>query len=121
MQMGVDVTLNSTGTHLFRRAQHDAGHVREWLAIGNVLVTDTGGAANINCKLWDGTIVADSDTSRPSGANTLVGSITLVGIISNPVANIRISCNDVTATTGKILFNNSSNSKDGSIFGIRLQ
>jgi len=45
----------------------------------------------------------------------------LSGFIASPAGNIRISCKDVTATTGKILFNASGNSKDATISAMRIQ
>jgi hypothetical protein len=46
--------------------------------------------------------------------------LSLSGTIANPAGNIRISCRDITTTGGKILFNQTGNSKDSTISAVRL-
>jgi hypothetical protein len=89
--------------------------------LGKIVVTlqDTAGAARINAKLWDGTTVIASAQTNTTGA-TGSAMISLSGYIVSPAGNIRISCQDITSTSGKITFNQSGNSKDATITAFRV-
>jgi hypothetical protein len=91
-----------------------------WWVSGQVTVQDTAGSATMLCKLWDGTTVISSGVASTTAANGRT-VIALSGFLASPVANIRISCEDGTSTSGKILFNSSGASKDAAIFGHRIQ
>jgi hypothetical protein len=117
--LGSDTALSNTGSY-FDGPSVAQGTSGTWFASGTVTVSDTGSAAVINCKLWDGTTVISSAQSRVTGAGVSM-SISLSGTLPTPAANIKISCNDATATTGKILFNGSGNSKDSTLTAHRIQ
>jgi len=115
--LGADVGLNAaTYTDGPSVAQGATG---TWLAIGTVSVVDTAAARNINFKLWDGTTVVDSCTVSTGGAN-FVASVTLIGALASPAANLRISAIAASGTAAKFLFNQSGNSKDSTITAIRI-
>jgi hypothetical protein len=112
-----DVPLNSIGSY-FIGPQIAQGTVGTWWVSGTVTLIDTGTAAQLKCKLWDGTTVIAS-ANHINVANSYV-TVSLSGFIISPVGNLRISCNDASATTGKILFNASGNSKDSTISAFRI-
>jgi hypothetical protein len=98
-------------------AQGTAG---TWHASGTVTVLDTSGAAQISCKLWDGTTVIDS-TRQTINIATSSYSISLSGNLATPAANIRISCtSNAGGATSTFKFNASGNSKDSTITGFRI-
>jgi hypothetical protein len=110
--------LSNTGLY-FDGPSMAQGTSGTWWASGTVTVVDNTGAANFQCKLWDGTtVIASSNTTTGAVSQNL--SASLSGYISSPAANIRISCRDSNSTNGKILFNQTGNSKDSSIFGMRI-
>ncbi len=120
-----DVTMSNTSTY-FDGPSMAQGATGVWYASGNVtLVTNGSQSDRVSCKLWDGTNSAVDSTSVlvGIGSTTATGgvNVALHGIISAPAGNIRISCVDHTATTGKMLFNISGQSKDSAIFGFRIQ
>lgn len=113
-----DVVLNNTANY-FDGPSMAQGTAGTWFASGTVTLVDTGAAAQIFCKLWDATtVIASGDTTVQA---TAPATLSLSGTLATPAANIRISCRDSTNTTGKILFNQTGNSKDSSIFGFRIQ
>ena len=89
-----------------------------WFASGTVTLNDTA-AATFYCKLWDGTTVISSAAAQITAAATT--KISLSGVLATPAGNIRISCKDITATTGKIAFNTTGNSKDSTVTAMRIQ
>lgn len=91
-----------------------------WWISGSVTIGDTGAAAAIKCKLWDGTTVVASGEAFTTAAGA-VENIGLSGFLATPAANLKISCQDVTATTGQIFFNSSGASKDSTISAFRIQ
>lgn len=113
-----NVALNNTGQY-FTGPIVSQGTSGTWLATGSLTVSDTGAAALINVRLSDGTTTFASGTVRIDGANQ-VKSISLSGVITNPVGDIRISANDATNTTGQILFNQSGNSLDATLTVVRI-
>jgi len=115
--LGADVLLNNTANY-FQGPSIAQGTVGTWFASGTVLVGDTG-AANIQCKLWDGTTVISSGSINATSAGGNA-SIALSGYIVSPADNLRISCKDVSSVNGKILFNFTGNSKDSTISAIRI-
>jgi hypothetical protein len=112
-----NVLLNNTGNY-FDGPSITTGP-GTWLASGTVTLTDTAGTANIGCKLWDGTtIIASSRLTISSASNPM--SMSLSGFIVSPSANIKISCQDTSSTSGIILFS-SATSKDSTISVYRIQ
>lgn len=118
--IGADVALNNTSNYFDGPSVNAGTGSGRFLAVGKVTVVDTASAAAIDCKLWDGTTVADSGRVTNYTAN-LPTSLALTGFFLAPAANIKISCRDSGATTGKILFNASGNSKDSSINVLQIQ
>lgn len=116
--LGADVALNNTANY-FDGPSVAQGSTGTWLATGTVTLEDTGGASVFFAKLWDGTTVIASASiqSGAAGANT---QISLSGYLATPAGNLRISVRDTTNTTGKILFNETGNSKDSTITAIRI-
>jgi|GEM_PF-5840461 len=111
--LGADVNLNNTGLY-FDGPSVAQGSTGTWFASGTVTLFDSAGAANFNCKLWDGsTVIASGGGNVPS--NVRPTSITLSGRLASPAGNIRISCQDLTSTSGTIQFNFSGNSKDSTL------
>lgn len=116
--LGADVALNNTGTS-FDGPSVAQGTAGIWFVSGKVTIQDTAGIAAVDCKLWDGTTIIDSARVQFSGP-TVPLTCTLSGFISSPAGNLRISCKDVTSTSGQILFNVTGNSKDSTITAIRI-
>lgn len=114
-----DVALSNTGTY-FDGPSVAQGTVGTWWASGTVTMLDTAATASFQCKLWDGTTVIASSQQNSTGANALA-NIALSGYLAAPAANIRISCKDISATTGVIKFNSSGNSKDSTVSVHRVQ
>jgi hypothetical protein len=117
--LGSDVSLNNLSSY-FDGPSMAQGIIGAWFASGGVTLLDTGGNGQFNCKLWDGTTVIASKRQF-STTSSQSYTIHLSGILANPTANARISCNDPANTTGKIQFNASGNSKDSFIYGFRIQ
>lgn len=115
--LGADVNLNNTANY-FDGPSMAQGTSGTWFVSGTVTLTDSA-ISGFYCKLWDGTTVIASTIQNLSGAGGQV-TATLSGYITNPAGNIRISCRDALTTNGKILFNGTGNSKDSSIFGVRI-
>jgi hypothetical protein len=116
--LAADVALNNTGS-FFTGPTVAQGTVGKWFASGSVTIYDTSGAASFVVKLWDGTTVIDSAIVTGSAANIAV-KVTLSGRISSPAGNIRISVKDASSTSGKIVFNDSGESKDSTLTVIRI-
>lgn len=112
-----DVLLTNTGTY-FDGPSIAQGTSGTWFVSGTVLVFD-GGGGTMNVKLWDGaTVIASARVVAFSGAQ---GSpVSLSGFITSPAGNLRISVEDTSTVNGKILFNQSGNSKDSTITAIQL-
>lgn len=113
-----DVALNAaTYTTGPTVAQGTSG---TWFAAGTVTITDTGAAPSVKCKLWDGTTVIDSASVGGYGSAGVFPTVSLLGYLASPAANIRIDCINVAGTTGKLLFNQSGNSKDSTLSVVRI-
>jgi hypothetical protein len=115
--LGADVLLNNTANY-FDGPSVAQGTAGTWFASGNVTITDTGSACNADIKLWDGTTIIAS--ARVNIATGLLGCVSLSGYLTSPAGNIRISAKDFGATTGKIIFNATGNSKDSTITATRI-
>ncbi|MDA9511157.1 hypothetical protein XI09_42205 [Bradyrhizobium sp. CCBAU 11386] len=119
--LGADVLLNNVGNY-FDGPSVAQGSTGTWWVSGTATVTDTNTQANINCKLWDGTtVIAASRVLVTSAAITGNFPIALSGYLASPAGNLRISCRDENATTGKILYNGSGTGKDSTISAVRIQ
>ncbi len=116
--LGADVLLNNTANYFDGPSVAQGTAVGPWFASGTVTIFDTA-AAIVFCKLWDGTTVIASASNTLAASSAI--NTSLSGVITSPAANIRISCRDSSNTTGKILFNNTGNSKDATITAFRLQ
>jgi hypothetical protein len=116
--LGADVLLNNTGS-TFDGPSMAQGTSGTWKVTGSVAVSDTAGAPNIKCKLWDGTTVISSGLAQVPSTGGF-NQITLAGFLTSPAANIKVSCTDTATTTGVIKFNASGFSKDSWIFGERI-
>jgi hypothetical protein len=119
ISLAADVSLSNTANY-FDGPSIAQGSTGTWFASGTVTVTESAAAAGIYCKLWDGTTVIASAAQRINSASQGV-SISLSGFLSSPAGNLRISCRDITATTGKIVFNLTGNSTDSTISAFRIQ
>jgi hypothetical protein len=117
-QLTVDTNLNNTGSY-FDGPSTAQGTSGTWFASGVVTVLDTAGGAAITCKLWDGTTVIASTGLNTAGANS-VSTIALSGILATPAGNIRISCDDLTSTSGKIKASNFVANKDSTLTVMRI-
>lgn len=113
-----DVALNNVSNY-FDGPSVAQGSTGTWFVSGTVTVLDTGSAAGIDVKLWDGTTVIASTILVLAAINS-AQPVSLSGYIASPAGNLRISCKDVSATTGAIKFNSSGNSKDSTITAIRI-
>lgn len=112
------VNLNVTANY-FDGPSMAQGTSGTWLATGQATVGDSGGAASFFCKLWDGTTVIDSGAADTVGAAKET-VIHLSGVLTSPAANIKISCRDLTATTGLILGTQTGTAKDSTVTGVRI-
>lgn len=101
--LGADVAMNNSSL-FFTGPSIAQGTSGTWFASGTVTLTDTSGSATtFFCRLWDGTtVIASSNATLTANANFQV-SVALSGFIASPAGNLRISCQDANATTGKIL------------------
>ncbi len=88
--LGADVLLNNTANY-FDGPSVAQGTTGTWFASGTVTVQDTV-AANIFCKLWDGTTIISSTAVGDTA--TFFISLALSGVITSPAGNLRISCRE---------------------------
>jgi hypothetical protein len=98
------------------------GSTGTWFACGTITLQDvSSSSSNINVRLWDGTTVIASTvvTTQLGNGNARV-SVTLCGIKATPAGNIRISAKNTSTTTGIMKANQSGDSKDGTIYGFRI-
>ena len=70
--------------------------------------------------LRDGTTTFTTGSAKATAANIPI-TMSLAGYFISPAGNLRISCQDSTSTSGKILYNQSGLSKDATIYGLRIQ
>jgi len=116
--LGADVALNNTANY-FDGPSIAQGTSGTWFVSGTISLIDTAGTAQFQVKLWDGTTVIASTVTQSTGDN-LERSVSLSGYLASPAGNLRISAKDVSSTSGKILYNQSGNSKDSTISAIRI-
>lgn len=114
--LGADVALNNTGLY-FDGPSVAQGTTGTWFASGQVTITESNSAAAVICKLWDGTTVIA--TARLTTAASYQ-PIALSGILASPAANIKISCQDASSTTGTIAYNAGGSSKSSVLTAIRI-
>lgn len=115
--LGADVSLTSTSNYFDGPSLSLGAGI--WLLNGTVTVLDTVTNNNIRAKLWDGTTVVSSTSGLIIGTGNPV-SIALSGIITNPVANAKISCKPANTTTGVMKFNITGESKDSTLTAVRI-
>lgn len=116
--LAAPITLNNTGT-FFDGPSVAQGTSGTWFASGTVTLIDTTGTATFQCKLWDGTTIIAAGSSRSVAINVST-TISLSGFLASPAANIRISCEDATSTSGQIQSNATGLSKDSTITAYRI-
>lgn len=113
-----DVVLNNTG-QFFTGPTVAQGSTGTWLATGSVTVADVSGIANINCKLWDGvTVIASRRVTTSAGSANDV--LALSGYLANPAGNLRISCQDISSTRGRIIYD-AGPTKSSTLSAVRIQ
>lgn len=117
--LGVNVAMNNSANY-FDGPSVAQGAVGTWFVSGTVTLNDgTTAPSTVNVKLWDGTtVIASTEIRLPLAVGGY--PVTLSGVITTPAGNLRMSCNQATATTGLIVFNLSGNSKDSTITAVRL-
>ena len=113
-----NVSLNNTSNY-FDGPTVAQGTSGTWYVSGTVTVLDTSGAAAYFAKLWDGATVIASGRCDSAAANQVI-TISLSGRIAAPAGNLRISVRDTSSTSGSILSNATSNSKDSTITAYRI-
>lgn len=113
-----NVSLSNTGT-FFDGPSVAQGTSGTWLATGTVTLNDTAGGAAFNAKLWDGTTVIASARADTTASNQRI-AIALSGFLANPAANIRISVEDATSTSGLILAAGGSGNTASTLTAIRI-
>lgn len=116
--LAADVALSNT-SNFFTGPTIAQGTSGTWFAHGSVTLIDSAAAAGFVVKLWDGTTVIASAVGNAAAAGSRI-VVSLSGYLATPAGNIRISVNDATATTGKIIFNASGESKDSTLSAIRI-
>lgn len=112
-----DVALNN-GSNFFTGPTVAQGTAGTWFASGTVTLVDTAGTATFNVKLWDGTTVISATRVTSNSTGNVTASLS--GYIASPAGNIRISVQDLTSTSGKIVYNDSGTSKDSTLTAIRI-
>jgi hypothetical protein len=96
------VALNSTSA-FFDGPAVSVGPAGTWHCSGTVTVADAAGSgALMVAKLWDGSTVAATAAGGVAAGLTF-NSIALSGILTNPAGNVRISVNDTTTTSGRMV------------------
>ena len=116
--LGADVNLTTT-TIYFDGPSIAQGTSGTWFVSGTVTVNDPGGEFQGYAKLWDGTTVMASAAIECGAGSQKGDCFSLSGVITSPAGNIRISVRGLTTANGIIKFNQSGNSKDSTITGIR--
>lgn len=89
-----------------------------WFASGNAVI-GSGTADSVACKLWDGTTVVDVGGGWMSAGTNV--TIALSGVFSAPASNIKISCKDITSTSGVMSSTVDSIAKASTITVFRIQ
>jgi hypothetical protein len=115
--LGGDVSITDT-TNYFDGPVVAQGSTGTWFVSGTVTLVDTGVAFFI-CKLWDGTTLIATAPPQGTVANTPV-TVSLSGSLASPAGNLRISCRNASATSGKIKASSSGLGKDSTITAFRI-
>lgn len=115
--IGADVALNNVSNY-FDGPSVAQGTTGTWFASGTVSLSDSGGASTFFAQLWDGTTVIASAVSATAASQN--NTISLSGYLASPAGNIRISVRDITRTTGLIVANSTSLTKDSTISVYRI-
>lgn len=115
--LGADVTLNNASTY-FDGPSVAQGTVGTWFASGTITLIDSVGSTGYDVKLWDGTNVIASCSTRSSAASVPI-SVSLSGALATPAANIKISARP-SRTTSLMLFNQSGETKDSTLTAHRI-
>src|SRR5262249_52699506 len=96
------VALNSTSA-FFDGPTVSVGGAGTWHCSGTVTVVDAAASgALMVAKLWDGTTVAATGACGVAAGLTF-NSIALSGALTSPAGNVRISVNDITTTSGRMV------------------
>jgi X-X-X-Leu-X-X-Gly heptad repeat protein len=97
-----DVSLNNVA-NFFQGPSVAQGATGTWFASGSLVVQDaTPGTNVILVQLTDGTTTLASGVGEVTGTGP-EATVSLSGIIANPVGNLRLQAKDVTTVNGKIL------------------
>lgn len=115
--LGADVTLNNSAA-FFEGPSVAQGSVGSWFAVGSVTLQDSVGQTGYDVKLWDGTTVIASTSTRSVAAGVPVG-VTLGGLIATPAGNIRMSVRP-SRPTSTMFCNASGQGKDSMISALRI-
>lgn len=99
-QLSGDVSMPSSST-FYDGPSIAQGASGTWWVAASVSVVDTVAAANFIAKLWDGTTVIASGGVRAGAANQ-PATIALVGMITSPAGNLKVSIENLSSTTGAI-------------------
>jgi hypothetical protein len=101
--LGADVLLNNTGAYFDGPTTGSIGASGQiWLIIATASLVDTGSAANILFRIWDGTTSlteAEVDTNAANGARSI--TLTYLATLS-AATTFRLSAKDRSSTSGKI-------------------
>lgn len=89
-----------------------------WLIVGSVNVLDTAGVAGIIGKLWDGTTVERSAQVSTPGAGTPSSMTLTCVVVVLATATWKISCRDLSSTSGAIKATTVSASQGNNASGI---
>jgi hypothetical protein len=116
--LGADVALNNTVTQ-FTGPIVNQGTVGIWLVTTNLVFIDTAGAAEFVYAITDGGTVFASGVTQSRTANAPV-SASITAICADPVAGLRAIGQDLTSTSGAMLFNRSGTLRDCSITAVRI-
>lgn len=117
--LGADVLLNNTANY-FDGPNVAQGTVGTWFVTGSITLSDAVAAApTFFAKLWDGTTLIATTVVVGFGTAAIV-EITLSGIITSPVGNLRISARDSSSVNGIMNWSATGLGKDSSIFAMRI-
>ena len=116
--LGGNVSLSNTSNY-FDGPVVAQGATGTWFVSGTATLTSSGQDIFF-CKLWDGTTVIASSATAMVNVNDAT-TIALSGYLATPAGNLRISCRDTTSTSGSIVYNSTSLSKDSVISAFRVQ
>lgn len=114
--LGADVTMSDTSLW-YEGPKVSQGTTGRWLAGGTVTFELTAGNV-VHVKLWDGTTVIAS-TTVTAAATTGNVSASLLGYISNPAGDIRISAKS-PGVGAAMKYNSSGNGKDSTLSVTRV-